>query len=250
MKYINITYNKLKPRQFSKLALTLLACFLSANIVALAGESEDFRGFFAPRFLNDYEYIHSIGLSVAKLPKIIVDDQINQAPLLVYTGKLGLPYNLKAIGEFKTNYLTNHIQLGTSWTYQYGKTLIEPGIASSYWIGKANFAYYNTSVTGYMIYPSLAIAYDINNTRLALKTTASFMLSSSKKVDDIETQVNKKQLTGFTTEIIVEEPFIGKSWLALGFKVNYSKYFYPSWLAFNSTNKWLFIPEFQVAYNL
>jgi len=98
---------------------------------------------YYPEPFNNWKYVNSVGITIGKLPKFIVDDQINQVPMLFYHGRFGLPFNFSINGIIHTNVLTNHISAGASWHFSIDKFSFSVGDNMAYWFGFAYFEFFN-----------------------------------------------------------------------------------------------------------
>ena len=80
-----------------------------------------------------------------------------------------------------------------------------------------------------------------------IETQHSFMLTWSK-----DASLGKIQTpdAGIGVGFVLEQPLWNNHWVNLGFKVNYAKFYYQSWLSFSTLNEYLLYPEFSFGFNL
>ena len=195
-----------------------------------------------------FEYIY--GLEISRLPYLIGEDMFQQLPLIAVDLRYGLPYNLSLTGNFRTIFITNSISLGLQWSISSGKFSAAIGNSFMYWYGFAEFGSMDVSAGAYENIPSISIGYQFRDLYLTLKGDATIMTSISRQVSDIEVETSKFKLFGLRGSLIIEQPFYKESNLLLGFKLNYTAYHYPAWIAFTTAKQWLFIPEFQIGFRL
>ncbi|MCL5991180.1 MAG: hypothetical protein M1419_03650 [Bacteroidetes bacterium] len=205
---------------------------------------------FYPKPIPEFSLKSSIGVTVGKLPKFIVDDQINQIPMLFFYGRFGLPLNISANAGINTNVLTNHFSAGASWHFDIGKLSFSIGDNMAFWYGFAYFDYFNSKIYGWINYPSVAIGFNFGELRATLKNEAAYMLHLTKSIGNIAVQTQKDRVINISSSLILEQPLWDENIFALGIKFNYTRYFYQSWLAYTTNQVWLIIPEFMVGYNI
>ena len=201
---------------------------------------------YYPEPYNNWKYVNSVGITIGKLPKFIVDDQINQVPMLYYHGRFGLPLNFSVNAIFNTNVLTNHISAGASWHFNKGRFSFSLCDNMAFWYGFAYFDYFNSTIYGLINYPTISIGYDFGKLRATLKNEVALMMYLSKKIDNIEVLTQKDQIVNASSSLILEQPLWNENVFILGIKLNYTRYYYQSWLAYTTNQVWLFIPEFLV----
>lgn len=203
-----------------------------------------------PKAYSVKEFNYNYGLEVSRLPMSIGEDVFQQLPLVSFDCRYGLIYNFSASAKLRSIYVTNSLALGLQWSYDKDKFAFALGNSFELWYGYSNLSNMDASARGLIFIPSLALGYDFDNIFVSSKFEASLMTTLSRAVGSSEIELSKNQFVGVKGSLIIEQAIYNETFLLLGFKLNYSRYYYPSWLAFNSTRYWLIIPEFQIGIKL
>lgn len=203
----------------------------------------------APR--DEYSLQSGLGLTIGKLPKSVVDDQIYQSPLAFFSARFDLPFGFNLQSTARSIYLTNHFSVGSYYGHRFGRFAASVGGAFAYWFGNAQFDNFDVSTNGTIFYPSASVGVALGgNIFITAQYEFAFMTSLNKSVGDINVQNRRNQVIGSALSFFVEEPVWNTSTIQLGLKLNYTKYFYQSWLAFSNREQWYFVPEFSLGYLL
>jgi len=203
-----------------------------------------------PKAYDSGKFDYVIGLEISRLPNSIGEDMFEQLPIIALDIRYGLPNDFSLTANLRTIFLTNSISLGTQWSFASGHVSASIGSNFMYFYGFANFSSMDVSAGGYSVIPSFTVGYAMKNLYLTFKGEASVMTLLSRQVSDIEVETSKFKLYGWRGSFIIEQPVYGDTYLLLAFKINYTGYHYPSWLAFTTTKHWLLIPEFQFGFRL
>jgi hypothetical protein len=223
--------------------LLLLVCQIQA-------QSPDY--FIYPQSLNVAQYNSSIGLYLADLP----EDQVEEAsallrgPLFNYKALFGLPANFQLYGSFHTNFITFHFALGPKWRYEYEKFALAVGYDIAYWFGKLEQFGFNSKVRGWISYPNLTVGYNFDKFSISVKGELIFYNDIDTWQDEVKLSTNVDTYSGFAIGVYIEQPLWKKNYVILGLKVNYTKYYYPTWAAFTTFNRRFYIPEFVLGFTL
>lgn len=232
----------------SNLKLILLSFFVILNHNAAARQPKSF-AYPAPG--EEYSLRANLGISIGKLPKSVVDDQIYQSPLAFVSARFDLPLGINIQSTARSIFLTNHFSIGSYYNHRFGRFAASVGGAFAYWFGNARFDNFDVSINGTMLYPSASVGVALgNNIFLTAQYEFAYMTSLNKSVAKINVQSRRNQVIGSAFSIIVEEPVWEDNIIQLGLKLNYTKYFYQSWLAFSNREQWYFVPEFSLGYLL
>jgi hypothetical protein len=197
---------------------------------------------------GNFEYIY--GLEISRLPYSIGEDMFQQLPMIAIDMRYGLPYDFSLTANYRTIIITNSISLGLQWSISTGDFSAAIGNSFMYWYGVAEFGSMDVSAGAYENIPSVSVGYKFKDLYFTLKGDATIMTSIARQVSDIEVETSKFKLFGLRGSFIIEQPFYKDSNILLGFKLNYTAYHYPAWIAFTTAKHWLFIPEFQIGFKL
>lgn len=196
--------------------------------------------------LFNYNY----GLEISRLPNSIGEDMFQQLPLLAIDMRYGLPANISLLAKLRTIFLTNSISIGALWSFGSDDLPFAVGANYMYWYGFAEFSSMDASASGFVFYPNISIGYEFDNLYITLIGEASLTTLLTRQVSNIEVETAKMKVYGWRGSLIIEQPIYDDTYLLLGFQLNYTRYHYPSWLAFTTTKHWLMIPEFHVGIKL
>jgi hypothetical protein len=205
---------------------------------------------YYPGSLQKYKLHTSIGLTIARLPRPIVEEELDQAPMLDFHFRYGLPLNFSLFARINTIAITNHLSGGFAWSYSPGRFSFNIGNSIAYWFGWADFSNFDVRTNGFIDYPEISLGYDFRSLLLTLRLEAEYQLSLNSYSGDIQTKANKTRVTGFSFSLLTEQVFVKQNWITLGLKLRYSRYFYQSWISFSTLEQWFWTPEFILAYNL
>ncbi len=227
--------------------LSIIFVFLLIQFSNLISE-EDWIAF--PKSYKDPNLSVSTGLGFSKLPKIIGEDMVQQVPILNFDIRYGSYYDFSLLMNIKTVFITNHFSAGLMWSFDIGHWSFGLENSFAFWYGFAEFGGMDASASGFVDYPALNIGYNHNDLYISMKFDASYATLLNRKVGSISVDESKDKVTSVSASLNIEQPYLKNQFIFLGFKLNYSRYFYQSWVAFATNKSWLVIPEFQFGVNL
>jgi len=208
--------------------------------------------FIYPQPLSFEAFKSSVGLGLADLP----EDQVEEAstfirgPLFNYQALYGLPGNFQIYGAVYTNIATFHFSLGPRWQYHLDRLAVSLGYDIGYWFGELNQFGYNSKVRGWIHYPNLTIGYDFEKLSISLKSELIFQTARTDISDEIEVESDFNSFSGVAIGLYIEQPLWKDNYVLLGLKMNYTKFYYPIWAAFPTFNRYFYVPEFTIGFNL
>jgi hypothetical protein len=214
--------------------------------------AQDKNYFIYPQHLQFEKYKSTIGLGLADLP----EDQVEEAstfirgPIFHYQALYGLPSNFQIYGAAYTNLVTFHFSLGPKWHYQWDEFAFGLGYDIAYWFGELNSFGYNSKVKGWIHYPNLTIGYNFDNFSISIKSELIIQTARHDKSDDVEVKSDFNTFSGITVGFYIEQPLWKDNYIFLGLKMNYTKFYYPIWAAFPTFDRYFYIPEFTIGFNL
>jgi hypothetical protein len=234
-----------------KLKIPVLILFI---LIPLYSSSQPYNAertyVYFPGIIPEYKLNSSIGLTIARLPRPIVEEELDQAPMLDFHFRFGLPYNFSLISRINTIAITNHITAGVAWSFSVDKFSISIGNLTAYWFGWANFYDFDVRANGFIDYPAISVGYDFDNVLLTLRMEAEYQISMKRYSGEIQTKSNQSRITGVSSALYTEQALWNKNWITLGFKLRYARYFYQSWISFSTLDQWFWTPEITLSYNL
>lgn len=201
--------------------------------------------FYFPHSYEINKAVKLVGLATAKLPEDVVEtDDVIRAPLFSAELKYGLPENFVLYGGITTNIVTYHFALGGSWNYNFARFGIAAGTDVAFWFGRLKQFGFNTSYTGWIMYPNVSIGYRFNKFSISLKSEAVLDLAETSKNGNIEVSDNGEFFNGLTFGIYLEQPLWKDNYVVIGARATYLKFYYPMWAAFSTFDRKFYIPEF------
>lgn len=209
---------------------------------------DDFVGSKSFMYPNELEFgkVKSLfSLTLAKLPEDAVEEVSSNilAPLFNYDILYGLPMGFSGHGNFTTNWVTFHLSLGPKWNYRFKRVSFSIGYDVAYVYGRIfNFGF-DSEIKGWLNYPNITIGAAIEKVTLSVKAEATITTSLTQFNDDVEVGSDKNKLSGVAVSAIVEQPLWKDNIIALSFKGNYTRLYYPAWAVFPTWDRYSFIPE-------
>jgi hypothetical protein len=198
------------------------------------------------------KYFSTVGFMAAGLP----EDQVEEAssmirgPLFNYQGLYGLPNNFQLYGGVYTNIITFHFSVGPKWGLEYNKFSFNLGYDIAYWWGKLEQFGFESKIRGWISYPNLTIGYDFEKFAISIKGELIILTHLTEKQDEVEITTDRNSFAGTSLGLYIEQPLWKDNYLLFGLKVNYTKFYYPTWAAFATFDRYLYIPEIVLGINL
>lgn len=207
--------------------------------------------FLYPQKMKPGQFKNIIVLSMANLPEDVIEsDDIFYAPLFAYYMKFGLPGNFLIEGSVNSNFITYHLSLGAKWNYAIDKFSIAPGYDVAFWFGALKHFGFNSKVRGWIHYPNLTAGYEFKKFTISVKSELILVTFLKEFQDDLVIARDRNFYSGFSITTAIEQPLWGDNIFLLGLKINYTKFYYPQWVAFSRFNRFFFIPEIIVGFIL
>jgi len=205
-----------------------------------------------PDPITPYNFRLSLGYSAIKMPyDIALEGATMKWPLIKFNAVMGLPENFLADGELSTEVLTNQFKLGGRWVYKFNNQLhADVGYGIAFLYGQLKQSGYDTKISGWYSYPTIAMGYDFEVFTLTLRGTMSFINSLKTQSGSLETDFAAARNNGFSYSITMEQRFWKNTTVLIGFQMNYLKMYYPQWPLFPAFNRYYWIPEFQLRFTL
>lgn len=198
---------------------------------------------YYPARLDTWEMMVGIGLSVTSLPIEVVEEEINQSPLLKIDYKLGLPANFSLNAKLFSNYIVNGSSMGFDYAWIDRKFSSNVGFDVTGWFGHLNMDAIQLKARGMIISPYVTTGIKFDNLLLSARIETQISTIWTDDYDEIILGKVKYPDKGIALHLTVEQPLWNDNWTALGIKLNYTKFYYQSWLSYNTLDEYLFYPE-------
>ncbi len=226
-----------------------LLLFLIGSAILTGQENKLSKNYFAlPNQISLNEFKHIISLSSARLPEDFIEEASDylKAPLIGYSAQYGLPHNFLLNGNVKTNIITWQIAFGAKWNYTIDKFSFALGYDLAFVYGQLKQFGFNSKINAWINYPNVNIGYEFNKFAISLLTEAIVITSISEYADDLEISNNFNEFAGVAFTAVIEQPLWKDHFLSIGLKLNYVKFYYPTWAAYSTFDRYFWIPEFKV----
>ncbi len=234
--------------------INIIISFVILNVVSIfcldeANDSLSFKSYFFPKTDNKWEFRGNWELSVADLPRVVVEEEVSHSPMLGAALKVKSPYNISSALSFQSNYICNYGQLDLKYHLLNSDFSLALGSKIAVWFGHIELDAIRLKSMGWILYPTVTLGYDFKKFLLSaeLETQHSDLYTYS---EDQLLGVIWEPRAGYAAKFTVEQPFSGTSVVALSVKLNYSKFYYQSWLSYNTISDYLIYPEFIFSYIL
>jgi hypothetical protein len=205
-----------------------------------------------PGIMQPYEWRFSLGYSSIKMPTdVYLEAAAARFPLFKFAAVMGLPENFLLDGKVNTEFVTNEFNLGARWVYKFNDQLhADVGYSIAYLYGQLKQFAYDSKISGWTSYPSIAVGYNWGSLALTLRGTLSLINSMQSTSGTTTVDFAMERLNGFYYRVTLEQRFYKNTTVGIGFQVNYMRFYYPEWLMFPTFDRYYWIPEFQVMFSI
>lgn len=233
--------------KFSWIAIVLILSVTSGEGIA---QTPNY--FIYPDTFGSGVYKHSVGLGLADLPEDHVEEasDLIRGPIFNYQLRYGLPKNFNLYASVNSNLVTFHFSTGPRWHYRMNEWSIGLGYDLAYWFGVLNQFGYKSKVHGWFNYPNITIGYAFNKFAVSLKGELIYQTSLTTKSDDVEVSNSYTTFNGTTVGIYIEQPLWKDHVVIIGLKMYYTRFYYPVWAALPTFDRYFYIPEITIGFNL
>jgi hypothetical protein len=238
----------------SKYILLFALVYLAANNTMLFGNAQDLPDsaktikkaaspyIHYPKAKMQWGYQLGAGLTLTKLPTEIVEEEINQSPMVNFSCRFDTPSKFWFYTKFKTNYLANYFVFGVNYTFINNNWSVSFGNDLALWFGHVEFSLFSLKARGLITYPNLAIGADFDDYFLSLKAEIQYSVTMTN-VDGAYFGEIKENRPGVGLTFTVEQPLWDDNWVILGARLNYTTFYYQAWLSYSTLDEYLLYPE-------
>lgn len=189
-----------------------------------------------------WEYKFAAGLGITKLPTQIVEEEINTSPIVYGSFRISLPLNFSGSVYFATNYISNIGTLGLDFAPITSPIVLSIGARSSIWFGHVEMESIRLKSYGLIFKPLVSAGINFGD----LLFTGSFEVQySTMKTysEDALLATFKQPNSGYILRFTLEQPLYNNHWVLLGLGLNYSNFYYQSWISYSAIKSYLLYPE-------
>lgn len=238
-------------QKFKTIFLIFLALF-AVSITDAADKAEtdsSAKYYYSAKVRQPWDLEYIVGLSVSHLPSIVVEEEISQSPMLILGARMGLPYNLDFALSFQSNYIANYGLSELYWNLIDHKFSLSFGAKFALWFGHLEMDAIHLKSYGGILYPSIKMSYDFDKYVISSEFESQHSKMATFSEDEFLGTIREPS-AGFAARFTIEQPLWGNQIVALSLKLNYAKFYYQSWLSFNTIDEYLFYPEILFAFEL
>jgi hypothetical protein len=211
--------------------------------------------FYEPYPMRVNAWLLQVGGSVSLVP-YAEDEAELPMPGLDVQYKRGLFENISLAGSFSTSYFSNLLHVGLQWSGHQGP--LSYGFAGH--VGGAygfmNSAYRKgvfdkVEAYGFFTMPMLRFGYRFDDFSISSSLVITYVFVSKSFVNTTPASVGpQNSINDYYATLVVEQPFLRDLQLSIGISLGYARTPYQSWMLYNTTNEWLFVPEFFFAVQI
>ncbi len=184
------------------------------------------------------------GFTIAYLPEKIVEEEINTLPMIDMNLRLGLPYGFSFYGRASSVYITNQFTAGLLWSCKLNNLAFSFGDDIAYWFGKFGYEGFDVATKGWMNYPYISAGYDFGHFYFTVKAELIILTSLKDEIGGTIVNDISNNVSGIAFSFIVEQPFWNDQHVMAGLKISDTKFFYQSWLSYETFDTYMTFPEF------
>jgi hypothetical protein len=205
-----------------------------------------------PGIMGPYEWRLSLGYASIKMPTdVYLEAAAARFPLFKFAGVMGLPSNFLMDAKVNTELVTNEFNLGGRWVYEFNDQLhADVGYSIAYLYGQLKQFAYDSKISGWTSYPSVALGYDFGSLALTFRGTLSLINSMQSTSGTTTVDFAVARFNGFYYRVTIEQRFYKTTTVGIGLQVNYMRFYYPEWLMFPTFDRYYWIPELQVMFSI
>lgn len=189
------------------------------------------------------------GFSMVMPPKDMLETAI-QAPLGNLHAIYDLPWNFSLEGDFTSIIVSNQLSLGASMSFFNGDFGIKTGYDLAFVAGFLKQFGFNNSTRAWIHYPNIALGYRKHRMAFTLEAEAVLVSFVTTRTGENEITNSSNFFNGFTGAFYIEQRLHKNRIFVIGFKNNYVKYYWPTWLVFSTFNRFYNIPELSFSWIL
>lgn len=202
-----------------------------------------------PHQLGKWDFRIAAGLSMVLPSKDLLESAI-QAPLVNVHMTFGLPWKLSLEGDVTTIIVSNQFAAGPHIGFEMNNFSINLGWDVAFSYGQMKQGGFDNKAKIWLHYPNISLGYKLKDIAFTLKgelvTVANMVQTSGSN----EIERSKNFYNGFTAAIYIEQRLWKDNVFIIGFKDNYEKVYWPTWMLFSTFNRFYHIPELSFTWIL
>ncbi|HVK97309.1 MAG TPA: hypothetical protein VM368_05795 [Flavisolibacter sp.] len=227
-----------------RIFLILLVLFGSLHTVAQEVPIEGQKRIHFPHPM-DTSWRISLGFTATTIPIDIAEEVHFRVPAGDIHAVKRISDKWYLDGRINFQIIQNLITLGPRWSTKINDRIsVALGSDVGYWFGFINQQNIKTSGSGWQNYPNISFGYRFNKAILLTVKAESIMNFGIKSyAGEMQVTNDYRLFSGSAYSILLEQPFVGKKSMTLGFRAMYTDYFWQTWTLFESYDRNLFFPQ-------
>jgi hypothetical protein len=202
-----------------------------------------------PHQLKKWRFEIAAGLSLVMPPKDLLENAY-QAPLVNIHMTFGLPWKFSLEGDVTTLIVSNQFALGPHIAFGKRNFTMNLGWDVAFCYGQLKQFGFDNRAKVWLHYPNISFGYKLKDIAFTLKgelvTVANVVQTSGTN----EVNNSKNFVNGFTAAVYIEQRLWKDHVFIIGFKDNYEKFYWPTWMIFTTFNRFYHIPELSFSWIL
>lgn len=198
---------------------------------------------FYPKSYEPGEFGFHMGLGITRLPEQVVEEEISFLPMPNIDFRIGISKKWSLLLDINANYISNYANIGLIRSHSLGNTAFSIGSNFSAWFGHLEIESFKMKTWGLIFSPNISLGFDFGSLFFSAQFETQHHLLWNYSDEEI-LGVLKKFDGGFAVRFTAEQPLWNNHWVALTLKLNYSKFYYQSWISYSTVDEYFFYPEF------
>lgn len=230
-----------KGKTIIKLVFILLS--LSLGQYSYAQSDTSSRKFiYYPETYAKWNYRFVAGASISSFPAVISENQVSHSPMLFGGFRIGMPLNISASINLSSNYISNYASISLICSPIQEPITIAIGGKIAGWYGQLELDAENFNSRGFILNPLINLGIRLDKLMLSIELESQYSRFFTYSENEFLGTVKEPE-AGYGISINLEQPLWNDNYVVIGLKINYSKFFYQSWLSYNTIDEFLFYPE-------
>ncbi len=208
--------------------------------------------FYEPFPLEPGSDVFQIGASFSLRPYPDMEQEL-PIPALDVQYKRGISANAAIVGNLSTNIYSNLLHAGIQLHVGHGRLScgLADHIGGVYSFIKREQVF--DKVYAYAVFDMLILrlGYRFDDFAFSLSLVATYVIKSGSQVNDMKIPGGPEgSVNDYWCTWAIEQPFLKNLRLSVGMSLGYTRTPYQTWMLYNTTDEWLFAPEFFFAVQL
>ncbi len=239
---------------FKKTFAIVVLLFLMSSVIAQEkGKTDTFNitghTMRFPQHPSKWGFRIAAGLSMVKPPKDLLENAI-QAPLVNIHMVFGLPWKFSLEGDVTTIVVSNQMALGPRLGFSVKDFSFNIGYDMAFVYGQLRQFGFDNNTKVWIGYPNISLGYKLKKMAFTLKMEAVTLINVVQSSGENDIVRTKNYFNGFTAAVYIEQRLWKDHIFIIGFKDNYEKFYWPTWMLFTTFNRFYHIPELSFSWIL